>query len=82
MRIFVVLSAMLLIAADPADEATRRWWAHVKILAADNMEGRDTGSEGYRRAARSGVTSLDVCLVVRFLAMSLSKTDLVGPTLP
>lgn len=43
---------MLLIAADPADEATRRWWAHVKILAADNMEGRDTGSEGYKRAAR------------------------------
>lgn len=52
MRIFVVLGALLLIAADPADEATRRWWAHVKILAADNMEGRDTGSEGYKRAAR------------------------------
>jgi hypothetical protein len=52
MRIFVVLSAILLIAADPPDEATKRWWAHVKILAADNMEGRDTGSEGYKRAAR------------------------------
>jgi len=46
------LSALLLIAADPPDEATKRWWAHVKILAADNMEGRDTGSEGYKRAAR------------------------------
>jgi hypothetical protein len=52
MRIFFALSAMLLIAADPSDEATKRWWAHVKILAADNMEGRDTGSEGYKRAAR------------------------------
>ncbi|MGA3186320.1 MAG: M28 family peptidase [Bryobacteraceae bacterium] len=52
MRIFLVLSVMILLAADAPDEATRRWWAHVKILAADNMEGRDTGSEGYRRAAR------------------------------
>ena len=52
MRIFVVVGAILLIAADAPDEATRRWWGHVKILAADNMEGRDTGSEGYRRAAR------------------------------
>ncbi len=52
MRIFIGLCAIFLIAADAPDEATRRWWAHVKILAADNMEGRDTGSEGYRRAAR------------------------------
>ncbi len=52
MRILLVVSAILLIAADAPDEATRRWWAHVKILAADNMEGRDTGSDGYKRAAR------------------------------
>lgn len=52
MRILVVLSAILLMAAEPADEATKRWWNHVKILAADNMEGRDTGSEGYKRAER------------------------------
>jgi Zn-dependent M28 family amino/carboxypeptidase len=26
------------------------WWAYVKILADDNMEGRDTGSDGLRRA--------------------------------
>jgi hypothetical protein len=51
-RIFLVLSALMLLAADPADEATKRWWNHVKILAADDMEGRDTGSEGYKRAAR------------------------------
>ena len=26
------------------------WWNYVKILADDNMEGRDTGSEGLKRA--------------------------------
>lgn len=26
------------------------WWDHVKVLAADNMEGRDTGSPGLERA--------------------------------
>jgi Peptidase family M28 len=29
----------------------RRWWAHVSTLASDRMEGRDTGSAGYERAA-------------------------------
>jgi hypothetical protein len=27
------------------------WWDYVKVLAADNMEGRETGSAGLRRAA-------------------------------
>jgi Zn-dependent M28 family amino/carboxypeptidase len=26
------------------------WWAHVKVLADDNLEGRETGSEGLRKA--------------------------------
>src|SRR5580704_10914412 len=26
------------------------WWNHVKVLADDNMEGRETGSEGLKRA--------------------------------
>ncbi|WP_225409131.1 M28 family metallopeptidase [Stigmatella hybrida] len=34
----------------PSPAATR-WWAHVETLASDAMEGRDTGSEGYDRAA-------------------------------
>ena len=38
-------------ATQPTPE-TAAWWAHVRILAADNMEGRDTGSEGYVRAAK------------------------------
>ena len=36
-----------LLAAGPAD----RWWSHVKFLADDTLEGRDTGSEGHRKAA-------------------------------
>jgi Zn-dependent M28 family amino/carboxypeptidase len=27
------------------------WWAHVQFLASDDLRGRDTGSDGYRRAA-------------------------------
>ncbi len=26
------------------------WWAHVKFLADDNLEGRETGSPGLRKA--------------------------------
>lgn len=32
---------------------TRAWWAITGALSADDMEGRDTGSPGYARAARS-----------------------------
>src|SRR4029077_4942335 len=31
------------------------WWAHVKFLADDNLEGRETGSEGLRKAESDGV---------------------------
>jgi len=27
------------------------WWSHIRVLADDSMEGRNTGSAGYRRAA-------------------------------
>ena len=27
------------------------WWAHVQFLASDDLRGRDTGSDGHRRAA-------------------------------
>jgi hypothetical protein len=30
---------------------TKRWWGHVAALGNDAMEGRDTGTEGYKRAA-------------------------------
>ncbi len=39
-------------AADaPPDVATRAWWALTRELSSDAMEGRDTGSPGYGRAA-------------------------------
>ena len=34
------------------------WWAHVKFLAADALEGRDTGSEGLKKAQAYAVEQL------------------------
>jgi Zn-dependent M28 family amino/carboxypeptidase len=36
----------------------RSWWGHIKVLAADNMEGRDTGSPGLKRAEAYVVSQL------------------------
>jgi len=33
------------------DALGRRWWSHIQVLADDTMEGRETGSPGYGRAA-------------------------------
>ena len=45
--VFAVACALL--ATDP-NRATRRWWAHVTALSNDSLQGRDTGSEGYRKS--------------------------------
>lgn len=37
--------------AGPPDAETRGWWALTQELSSDAMEGRDTGSPGYDRAA-------------------------------
>jgi Zn-dependent M28 family amino/carboxypeptidase len=37
--------------ARAANEPDTRWWKHVEFLASDALEGRDTGSEGHRKAA-------------------------------
>ena len=34
------------------------WWNHIKVLADDNMEGRETGSEGLKRAEAYVVAQL------------------------
>jgi Zn-dependent M28 family amino/carboxypeptidase len=34
------------------------WWSHVKFLADDSLEGRDTGSEGLRKAEAYAVEQL------------------------
>src|SRR6202045_1919920 len=36
----------------------KSWWAHVKFLADDSLEGRNTGSEGLRRAQAYAVEQL------------------------
>jgi hypothetical protein len=41
--------ALSVFAADYAAEG-KLWWAHVRFLADDKLEGRNTGSEGYRQA--------------------------------
>jgi Zn-dependent M28 family amino/carboxypeptidase len=35
----------------PVNDEEARWWAHVQVLADDKLEGRRTGSEGFRQAA-------------------------------
>jgi Zn-dependent M28 family amino/carboxypeptidase len=35
------------------------WWAHVKILADDNMEGRETGSDALKRAQAYAVKQFE-----------------------
>jgi Zn-dependent M28 family amino/carboxypeptidase len=48
----LVVSALSLLAIDlSADELAERWRAHVAFLADDSLEGRNTGSEGHRKAA-------------------------------
>jgi hypothetical protein len=50
MGVFVIASAALPArGADGPDG--KRWWSHVRVLADDGLEGRDTGSAGHRRAA-------------------------------
>jgi Zn-dependent M28 family amino/carboxypeptidase len=43
-----------------ADQAAgEAWWAHIKVLAGDDMRGRLTGSEDYLRAAKYVVSQFD-----------------------
>ena len=36
----------------------KSWWEHIKVLAADDMEGRDTGSPGLKKAEAYAVDQL------------------------
>ncbi len=49
--LIAALIAIPLLAATDWEAAGKRWWAHVQFLASDELEGRLTGSEGYRKAA-------------------------------
>jgi Zn-dependent M28 family amino/carboxypeptidase len=54
LMLFAATSALAtsLLAAPPVPSHFDRktWWKHVQVLADDNMEGRETGSPGLRRA--------------------------------
>ncbi len=50
--IAVALGVPASAASLPTDAETRAWWAITAALSNDAMEGRDTGSPGYDRAAR------------------------------
>lgn len=57
MRLLALFSfaSLLVAAADPV----ARWWSHVEALSNDKLEGRDTGSEGYKTAARYVVAQFE-----------------------
>ncbi len=42
-------ASVLILAASAPDGA--RWWSYVEFLASDQLQGRNTGSEGHRQAA-------------------------------
>jgi hypothetical protein len=44
-----ILAAYIIWGTEP-DTATKRWWSYTVALANDGMQGRDTGSAGYRKA--------------------------------
>src|SRR6266699_5651689 len=46
-----VAVALSLVVAAQTTPAAKRWFSHIEVLAADGMEGRDTGSPGHKRAA-------------------------------
>src|SRR6516164_1686098 len=50
-RFLFVFTSLTVFAADTAQEGVR-WWSHIQVLADDKMEGRETGSEGHRKAAQ------------------------------
>lgn len=56
LMLFALLSTALIAQNSPAPTAAtpnfdgKSWWNYVKVLADDNMEGRETGSEGLRKA--------------------------------
>ena len=52
LRILPAACGVLIYAATDYTTEGKRWWAHIQYLASDELEGRNTGSEGHRKAAR------------------------------
>src|SRR5213594_526570 len=51
MRRTFIVTALVVSVSIAARADADRWWSHVKVLADDSMEGRNTGSPGHKRAA-------------------------------
>jgi Zn-dependent M28 family amino/carboxypeptidase len=55
-RTLIVLSLTLQVtlaqSADPGGKPGSKWFKHIQYLAADELAGRETGSEGHRQAAQ------------------------------
>jgi Zn-dependent M28 family amino/carboxypeptidase len=49
--LLLTLLAAAAVAATSLQTAGQRWWAHILYLADDSLEGRETGSPGYLKAA-------------------------------
>lgn len=47
----LIASAAILAAGTNWTAAGRRWWPHVQFLATDDLQGRNTGTAGFDRAA-------------------------------
>ena len=56
--LLVLIAGSLVPAYGQASFDGKTWWEHVKVLAADNMEGRDTGSPGLKKAEAYAVGQL------------------------
>jgi len=46
------VSGLCLLAATDFTAEGKRWWSHIEYLASDDLQGRNTGSEGHLKAAR------------------------------
>ncbi len=67
----------------------QRWWSHVQLLADDRMEGRETGSPGYTRAAEYvsqqfralGLQPAGVSGYLQPMSFRVTRLDLSGSSL-
>ena len=49
--LLISASGALLAETPDWDALGKRWWSHIQFLADDSLEGRETGSAGYEKAA-------------------------------
>ena len=59
LRPIALAAVCCMLSATEPNDATRRWWAHVAAMGSDEMQGRDTGSEAYQRAAAYVATQFE-----------------------